>query len=418
MGIFDKLFGKKSKDLEVKNKDIEKGGVKKINDGLNTPDKIYLESYGLNGAEVHFNRGYEALARNDLENALLEFKYAVIAYPEHEGSLRYLRGDMLGPLNVKRTTKAQSLFDEGMALLERKEYEQAISCFDKAINLCPIAAVASFCFRGKAFLATGRYQEAIDDFSISLQYSPKIAEGYYDRGQAYLKLGMKSEAKKEFEMAIKLDPRYEDAKKMFQGEGVHSSKEHSSRWYFLSLGWAMALQVFQALCQDEEFTSVDAGSAVPEAKVLVRYYRAYDPWGPEQPPYRPEEAEELDIVFRGFAFPLSPKELPKKMDGLNNAYLHLGGLAPSGTSEVPVMVILADTRFDTLMRGYHNLLNNLYMQKGALPIVKLIYTDDFKSAKNLVLLYQLKEKSTRHEGRFNVWCTKKGIAPETFSGMK
>jgi len=41
MGIFGRLF---------------KG--KRINDGLNTPTKIYLESYGLRGVEVHFKRGY------------------------------------------------------------------------------------------------------------------------------------------------------------------------------------------------------------------------------------------------------------------------------------------------------------------------------------------------------------------------
>jgi len=202
MGIFNWLF---------------KG--KRINDGLNTPTKIYLESYGLRGAEVHFKRGEEALARNDLEKALLEFKYAVIAHPEHEGALRYLRGDRLGPLNVKRTTNAQSLFDEGMALLERKEYEKAISCFDKAINLCPIAAVASFFLRGKALLAAGRYQEAIDYLSIGLQYSPKVADGYYDRGQAYLKLGKKSEAKKDSEMAIELNSEYAEARKMLEDLG-------------------------------------------------------------------------------------------------------------------------------------------------------------------------------------------------------
>jgi len=189
---------------------------KKINDGLNTPTKIYLESYGTRGAEVHFKRGEEALARNDLEKALLEFKYAMIAYPEHKGALRYLRGEKLGPLNVKRTTSAQSLFNDGMALLDRKEYKKAISCFDKAINLCPIAAVASFCFRGKAFLATGRYQEAIDDLSISLKYSPNMAEGYFDRGQAYLKLGKKSEAKKDFEMVIELNPGYVEAREMLE----------------------------------------------------------------------------------------------------------------------------------------------------------------------------------------------------------
>lgn len=206
MAIFNRLF----KD-------------KKINDGLNTPTKIYLESYGARGAEVHFKRGEEALARNDLEKALLEFKYAVIAHPEHKGALRYLRGERLGPLNVKRTTNAQSLFDEGMALLERKEYEKAISCFDKAINLCPIAAVASFCFRGKAFLATGIYQEAIDDFSICLKYSPRVAEGYFDRGQAYLKLGKKSAAKKDLEMAIELNPGYVEARKMLGDLGKTSS---------------------------------------------------------------------------------------------------------------------------------------------------------------------------------------------------
>ncbi|GAI02767.1 unnamed protein product, partial [marine sediment metagenome] len=149
-----------------------------------------------------------------------------------------------------------------------------------------------------------RYQEAIDDLSVALQYTPKVAEAYFNRGQAYLKVGNSTAARKNFEMAIKLDPQYEEAKKMLQDEGGHPSKNHPSRWYFLNLGWAMAPQVFQALCRDEEFTSLlDAGSAVPEAKVLVRYYRAYGPWGPEQPPYRPEEAEELGLVFRGFAFP-------------------------------------------------------------------------------------------------------------------
>ncbi len=166
----------------------------------------------------------------------------------------------------------------------------------------------------------------------------------------------------------------------------------------------MASQIFQSLCRDEEFTSLDASSAVPEAKVLVRYYKAYDPWGSKRPPYELEEAEEIGLVFRGFAFPLDPEEPPEKIDGLAEAYI--------GTTKEPVIVILADARFDTLMRGYRELLNKLYMQSRGLPIVKLIYSDDFESAKNLLLLYQLKEKSTRHEDRFKVWCTKRGIAPE------
>jgi len=289
--------------------------------------------------------------------------------------------------------------------------------FNKAINLCPIAGVASFVFRGKAFLMAGGYQEAIEDFSIALQYSPRVAEAYFERGQAYLKIGNNEAATKDFEMAIQLDPQYEEAKKMLQ-EGGYPSSDYPSRWYFLNLGWAMAPQVYQTLCGNEEFVNVAPGSAVPEAKVLVRYYRAYDPWGSEQPPYQPEKAEELGLVFRGFVFPLSIKEPPQKTEGLKEAYWHLGGLAPSGTPEVPVIVILADSRFDTIMRGYRELLNRLYMQSGALPIAHLMYTDDLESARNLVLLYQLKEKSAHFEERFETWCVKRDIDPESFSKRK
>ena len=57
MSLWSKLFGRKP-----------------INAGLNRPERIYLES-----ADVHVLRSEEALAQRDLEKALLEFKYAVIA---------------------------------------------------------------------------------------------------------------------------------------------------------------------------------------------------------------------------------------------------------------------------------------------------------------------------------------------------
>lgn len=396
MGFFEGIFGEK-----------------KINAGLNRPDKTYMED-----AEVHFKRGEETLARNDLEKALLEFKYAVMAQPEHKGALSYLRGEKLGHLNVKRTTKGQSLFEEGKGSLERGDYKKAITLFNKAINLCPIAGVASFVFRGKAFLMAARYREAIEDFSIALQYSPRVAEAYFERGQAYLKIGNNETATKDFEMAIQLNPQYDEAKKMLQDRGGQPSADYPSRWYFLNLGWAMAPQVYQALCGNEEFVNVAPASAVPQAKVLVRYYRAYDPWGPEQPPYQPEKAEELGLIFKGVVFPLSIKEPPQKIEGLKEAYRHLGGSGSSGTPEVPVIVILADSRFDTMMRGYLELQNRLYMQSGALPIVKLMYTDDLESARNLILLYQLKEKSAHFEERFEAWCVKRDIDPESFSKRK
>lgn len=186
----------------------------KINAGLNTPEKIYLES-----AEVHYKRGEEALARNDLDKAILEFKYVIIAQPQHEKALAHLRGKRLGPLNTKRTTRGVALFDEGEASLKRGDYNRAILLFTNAINVCPVAAVASFGFRGKALLMASKYKEAIDDFSIAVQYTPKVAEYYFNRGHAYLKLGKKSEARKDFKKTLELNPGYEHAREMLKELG-------------------------------------------------------------------------------------------------------------------------------------------------------------------------------------------------------
>lgn len=198
---------------------------------------------------------------------------------------------------------------------------------------------------------------------------------------------------------------------------VKPSIDYPARWYFLALGWAMGSQVFQSLSRDGEFVFVRAGDAVPEAKILVRFYKTYDPGGTEQPPYQPENAKELGLEFHGSSFPIDLKNPPEKIEGLKEAYTRLSGLRSSGSPEAPLIVILADNRFDTIMRGFQYYLNIRYVESGGIPIVNLIYCDALESAKNLLLLYRLEEKSTRHEDRFKTWCDKIGIEPEAFERM-
>jgi len=197
-------------------------------------------------------------------------------------------------------------------------------------------------------------------------------------------------------------------------EEENKVNEYPFRWYFLHVGSAMAGQIYQNLCQNGEFRSVPAGKAVPQAKVLVRYYRA----DPSSGNYRAEEAQKSGLVFKGYSFPLKSDEPPEEVADIESAYHELGGLAPSTVPEVPVMVILADSRFDDLMHGYCNFLNMRYLQSGALPIVKLLYTDDLESARNLISLYRLKEKVDYFEERFKVWCEKTNIDPESFAREK
>jgi len=171
-------------------------GRRPINGGLNSAERIHLES-----AEVHVRRGEEAIERSDLETAVLEFKYAVIAEGKNATALRHLRGSVLGPLNAKRTTRAQSLFERAHKAQSRGNHRHAVSLLTEAIDLCPIAAVPSFAFRGKSNLALGRYEEAAADFSIAISYAPNVAEAYAERAEAYEALGSGQAARQDREKA-------------------------------------------------------------------------------------------------------------------------------------------------------------------------------------------------------------------------
>lgn len=188
-------------------------GPRRINAGLDTPDRLYMEN-----SDTHVKRGEDALQRGDLERAVLEFKYAVIA--NNVGAiasanqeevmlgppiaLEHLRGPTLGPLNAKRTTKAQALLDDGMTCFQNGRYEKAVRLFTKAINLCPMSACPSFCFRAKCYLELSRYREAIDDLTIALKYAPNNIEAYVDRARAYEALGDTDAAQRDRDKALEL----------------------------------------------------------------------------------------------------------------------------------------------------------------------------------------------------------------------
>ena len=176
-------------------------GRRPINAGLNMPDRIYLQA-----ADVHLARGQKALDCGDHEKALLEFKYAVIASNEagrsNPTALAHLKGPVLGPLNIRRTTKAQSLLDEGTNAQGRGDHRLAVKLLTEAIDLCPVAAVPSFTLRGKSYLALGKHREAIEDLSIGLAYCPSMAEGYTQRALAYDAIGDKAAASRDRDMAL------------------------------------------------------------------------------------------------------------------------------------------------------------------------------------------------------------------------
>lgn len=62
--------------------------------------------------------------------------------------------------------------------------------------------------RGKAYVAAGRYEEALQDLSVSLSIRPGIVAAYYYRGIALQETGRYADALADFETMARADPEY------------------------------------------------------------------------------------------------------------------------------------------------------------------------------------------------------------------
>ena len=73
-----------------------------------------------------------------------------------------------------------SYYNRGTAHYENGEYDQAILCFDKAIEINNKFAEA-YCNRGTAYKDKGEYDRAISDYSKALEIKPGFAVAYCNR---------------------------------------------------------------------------------------------------------------------------------------------------------------------------------------------------------------------------------------------
>ncbi|MBN2223317.1 MAG: tetratricopeptide repeat protein [Deltaproteobacteria bacterium] len=71
---------------------------------------------------------------------------------------------------------------------EKGDYENAIECYTKAIDLCPDPTCLSsnYLHRGTCNFDSGRYDQAIKDYSKAVELNPNSDTGYVGRGNVYL----------------------------------------------------------------------------------------------------------------------------------------------------------------------------------------------------------------------------------------
>jgi len=83
------------------------------------------------------------------------------------------------------TKKASDWWQEGYLWYEKKDYQKAIECYDKAIEIDPDLAPA-YLFKGLMLSALGKYQKAIECFDEAIEHFDKIIKRESNYLEEYL----------------------------------------------------------------------------------------------------------------------------------------------------------------------------------------------------------------------------------------
>jgi len=115
-----------------------------------------------------------------------------------------------------KAKQAEEYFDLGTKYLQRGEYDQAISVYNKALALNP-GYTEAYLNRGIAYRNKGQHDQAVSDYDKVLQIDPKDARAYCNRGNALIEKGQYDNAISDYNKALEINSK--DAQ-VFYNRGV------------------------------------------------------------------------------------------------------------------------------------------------------------------------------------------------------
>jgi tetratricopeptide (TPR) repeat protein len=108
-------------------------------------------------------------------------------------------------ISPSRTQNAEQGVKEGDTLLQSHQYEQALTTFQRTIDLDSAYAPA-YVGKGHALLRLKRYYEALAAYEQAMQLNPAHAQAYFGKSRVFRELKRYEEALAMIEQALHLDP--------------------------------------------------------------------------------------------------------------------------------------------------------------------------------------------------------------------
>lgn len=106
-----------------------------------------------------------------------------------------------------KTEDGNKYISSGFSYLKKGQTEEAISSFERAIDLDPGKAL-TYVARGSAYFRLGRFDKALSDFSRAIEIDPGLAAAYQNRGSVYYRQGQFDKAMSDYNRVIEIEPGF------------------------------------------------------------------------------------------------------------------------------------------------------------------------------------------------------------------
>lgn len=165
---------------------------------LSKQGRLHFEIVNYSEAENYFQK-LRQIDRTRVED--MDFYSTLLWHLHKEVDLSFLSHE----LYEVDSQKAQTWISIGNLFSFRKEPEEAIKCFNKAIELDSKCAYA-YTLQGHEYLVTDAFENALSSFRNAIVIDKRHYNAFYGIGMVYLKLGDFKKAEFHFRKALEINP--------------------------------------------------------------------------------------------------------------------------------------------------------------------------------------------------------------------